>query len=215
MPFFLLGLLAVGGLLAFSGGKKTGPGSVDTANIPAALVAQINASLTTGDPAVMRKVAGTVRSAGFPAAASSLEDAARTTEAAMNAVPPTRAGVNIAPKADSQEARDLAGKLAGVLSGQSVADARNSAAVKALVTAYQQQEKKRGFYVGNIDGLFGPKSALTLAKDHGIVPPHPLYWPKKDAAAAKRSYKASLAPYVAADSQRAEEWAQAMNVDAD
>lgn len=216
MPIFLLlGVLAIAGLALAHGGSTP---TVDTTGIPAALVKQINAAVDSADPVLMRKTAATVRQSGFPVAANSLEAAALAVEQAMADTPATRAGlpkVNPAPKADNAAARALAGRLAQLLSGQSLAEARGSADVKSLVTAFEAQEKARGFYVGNIDGIYGPKAALALAKDHGIVPPHPLYWPKKDPNAAKQAYKVALSAYVAADPQRAEEWTQALNVDSD
>jgi hypothetical protein len=68
------------------------------------------------------------------------------------------------------------------------------------------QEKVRGFYVGNIDGLYGPKSALALANDQQIVPPKPLYYAKKDPKAARDAYVSALLAYAAKDPQRREEW---------
>jgi hypothetical protein len=209
-----LGLLALLGVVfaVAAGGKST---AVDTTGMPANLVTLVNASVESADPTIMRATAAKIRAAGFPAAANSLEAAALIVQKAIDATPATRATVNPAPKADDPDARALAGRLAQLLSGLSLSDARNSQDVKNLVLAYEAQEKRRGFYVGNLDGIFGPKAALTLAQDHGIVPPHPLYWPKKDPAGAKRTYKASLATFVASDPQRAEEWTQAMGVDND
>ena len=212
MPLALFGLLALVGLgLAF--GKSTP--CVDTTGMPANLIALVNAAVESADPTVMRATAAKVRQAGFPVAATSLESAALAVEQAIANTPATRAGVNPAPKADDPDARALAGRLAQLLSGLSLADARNSQDVKNLVLAFEAQEKRRGFYVGNLDGLYGPKAALTLAQDHGIVPPHPLFWPKKNASAAKAAYKNALAVFVSSDPQRAEEWTQAMGVDND
>jgi len=192
--------------------------------VPAAIVAAVAAALKSGDPTVMRSVAAKVRGDGFDAQATSLEGAAGELEAAINATPHARpgkatppvkgpGGVNPAPAADSASARRQAGQLAQLLSGMTPAAARASAAVKAAVTDFQILERGRKFYVGNIDGSYGPKTALVLAQDHGIVPPHPLLWPKKDPKGAKSVYQAQLARFAAADPQRREEWEQAMHVD--
>lgn len=208
MPIALGLLLLLGVGLALS---KSTP-KVDTTGMPAALVKEVNAAVESAEPGVMRQVAAKIRKAGFPVAATSLEAAANDVEAAINKVPATRAGVNPAPKADDPEARALAGRLAGLLSGMSAAEARTADAVKNLVLAFQGQEKKRRFYIGNLDGLYGPKTALALVQDHGIVPPPPLFWPQKTVAASQAAYKQVLGQYMAADPQRAEEWAQAMNL---
>lgn len=224
----ILGAVAVLGTGAYllsqphhaSVAPTTGP------RVPASVVAAVAAAIKSGDPNVMRSVADTVRGQGFDAQATSLEGAATELEAAINGTPPARAGraapavkgrggVNPAPRADSAAARSQAGRLAQLLSSMTLNEARNSAAVKAAVTDFQLLEQARKFYVGNIDGLYGPKSALVLAQDHGIVPPHPLFWPKKDPKGAKSVYQTQLARFSSADPQRREEWQQAMHVDND
>jgi hypothetical protein len=227
LPLILGGLALAGGAAYLmsqphhaSVAPTTGP------QVPAKVVASVAAAIKSGDPSVMRSVAATVRSEGFDAQATSLEGAAAELEAAIKQTPPARAGkaapavkgrgqVNPAPRADSSSARKQAGQLAQLLSSMTLAEARSSAAVKAAVTDFELLEKQRGFYVGNIDGLYGAKSALALAQDHGIVPPHPLYWPKKDPAGAKRVYQTQLSLFANADPQRREEWQQAMHVDND
>jgi hypothetical protein len=208
MPIALGLLLLLGVGLALS---KSTP-KVDTTGMPAALIAEVNAAVESAEPSVMRATAAKVRKAGFPVAATSLEAAALDVEKAIQGTKPTRAGVNPAPKADDPDARALAGRLAGLLSGMSSAEAQASDAVKNLTLAFQSQEKRRGFYVGNLDGLYGPKTALALVQDHGIVPPAPLRWPKKSVPQSQAAYRSALATYVAADPQRAEEWTQAMNL---
>jgi hypothetical protein len=194
--------------------------------VPPSIVASVAAAIKSGDPAVMRSVAGTVRAQGYDAQATSLEGAATELEAAINQTPHAKPGkaapavkgpgkVNPAPRADSTAARKQAGQLAQLLSSMTLGEARGSAAVKAAVSDFQRLEAQRKFYVGNIDGLYGPKSALVLAQDHGIVPPHPLYWPKKDPKGAKTVYQTQLARFASADPQRREEWQQAMHVDND
>jgi hypothetical protein len=226
LPLIVAGL-GVGGLAlwAFSGDEKSnGKGAA----VPERVVKAVAAAIKSGDPTVMRSVAGTLRTEGFSAQAASLEDAAKELANAISGTPAARPGkaqapvkgrggtaINPAPKADSTSARRQAGALAQLLASMTIAEARGSTAVQAAVKDYELLEKQRGHYVGNIDGLFGPKAALTLASDHGIVPPHPLYWPKKDPKGAKAVYQAQLAKFAAADPQRREEWNQAAHVDND
>jgi hypothetical protein len=82
---------------------------------------------------------------------------------------------------------------------------------KALITAYQAQEKTRGAYSGALDGIYGPGTALTLAQDWGIVPPKPLYW-AKNPAPGKAAYTAALLAMAQSDAPRAEQWAKASDV---
>lgn len=201
-------------------GAKAGP-------VPKAIVDAIARAVKTGDPGAMHQLAGTIRAQGFAEQADSLERAATELDSVIKSTPAAVPGrqqvpvsgkgsrVNPAPRADDPKARRQAGQLAQLLSSMTLAEARSSAAVKTAVTDYELLERARGFYVGNIDGLYGPKAALTLATDHGIVPPHPLYWPKKDKAGAKAVYVQNLQRFSAADPQRREEWLQAMHVDND
>ena len=219
----IVGALGVGGLAlwAFSDNKPA-----NGVAVPARIVNAVAAAIKSGDPTVMRSVAGTIRTEGFSAQAASLEDAATELANAISSTPAAKpgkalapmkgkGGVNPAPRADSASARQQAGKLAQLLSSMTIAEARSSAGVQAAVKDYELLERQRGHYVGNIDGLYGPKAALTLASDHGIVPPHPLFWPKKDPKGAKAVYQAQLARFASADPQRLEEWNQAAHVDND
>ncbi len=220
LPLILGGAALVGGALwLFSGDHGSSSGSV-----PKTVVDAVARAIKSGDPEVMHDVATSLRKQGYAQQAASLESAAKELDGAINATPratpgrallPGRGGINPAPRADSSSARKLAGQLAQLLSSMALPQARADAFVKASVTDYQNQERRRNFYVGNIDGLYGPKSALTLAQDHGIVPPRPLYWPKKDPAGAKSVYRAQLARFADADPQRREEWQQAMHVEND
>lgn len=218
-PLILGGAAVGGGLyLLMSGGHD------QSKPVPESVVRAVAAALKSGDPSVMRSVAATIRSDGFAPQAASLEGAADELEAAIRSTPQAKPGqaqylmnkgkLNPAPRADSAQARRNAGALAQLLASMSPADARGSAAVKQAVTEYQGQEKSRGFYQGNLDGLYGPKTAISLANDHGIVPPMPLYFSKKDPKGAKAAYVAQLARFADADPQRREEWEQAMHVDA-
>jgi hypothetical protein len=227
LPLVLGGLALAGGTAyLLSQPHHTSVTPTTGARVPASVVAAVAAAIKSGDPSVMRSVADTVRAQGFDAQATSLEGAATELEAAIRQTPYARPGkaapavkgpgqVNPAPRADSTSARKQAGQLAQLLSSMTLNEARSSAAVKAAVTDFQLLERQRRFYVGNIDGLYGPKSALVLAQDHGIVPPHPLYWPKKDPKGAKAVYQSQLARFASADPQRREEWQQAMHVEND
>lgn len=216
LPLIIGGAAAVGAALwLFSGHEDK--------QVPAGVVAAVAAAVKTGDPATMRSVAAKLRKQGYAQQAASLESAAEELEAAIVSTPAAIAGrpervrgrINPAPRADSPGARRQAGQLAQLLSSVTPAEARSSSSVQAAVKDFQLLERQRGFYVGNIDGLYGPKSALALANDHGIVPPHPLYWPKKDQKGAKAVYQTQLSRFAAADPQRREEWNQAMHVDSD
>lgn len=224
----IIGSVALAGTAAYllSQPHHTSVTPTTGAQVPHTVVAAVAAAIKSGDPSVMRSVAATVRAQGYDAQATSLEGAATELEAAIRQTPVARAGsaapavkgrgqVNPAPRADSSSARKQAGQLAQLLSSMTLAEARSSAAVKAAVKDFQLLEQQRKFYVGNIDGLYGPKSALILAQDHGIVPPHPLFWPKKDPKGAKAVYQTQLARFASADPQRREEWNQAMHVDND
>lgn len=221
----ILGALGVGGLAWWAFGDNK-PSASSGASVPERVVKAVAAAIKSGDPTVMRSVAGTLRTEGFAPQAASLEDAASELANAISSTPAAKAGkaqaavkgrggVNPAPRADSTSARRQAGALAQLLSSMTLAEARGSTSVQAAVKDFQLLEKQRGHYIGNIDGLYGPKTALTLAADHGIVPPHPVYWPKKDPKAAKAAYQANLARFASADPQRREEWNQASHVDND
>lgn len=221
----ILGAAGLGGLMWWALADHSASGAAgDT--VPERVVKAVAAAVKSGDPTVMRSVATTLRNEGFPKQAASLEDAANELANAIKGTPAAKPGkaqqpvtgrgkLNPAPRADSASARRHAGTLAQLLSSMTLKEARGSTAVQSAVKDYQLLEKQRGHYVGNIDGLYGPKSALTLAQDHGIVPPHPLYWPKKDVKGAKAVYQSQLAKFAAADPQRREEWNQAAHVDND
>jgi hypothetical protein len=180
-------------------------------------------ALLSGDPQKMRQVAAEVEAAGYKPQADSLRAAAATVEATIKGTPPVQPPPGVVqtpplislPPAVAANAggggNDVAKSLAGRLALHLSSVAKGSED-KSLVTAFQNQEKGRGFYVGNLDGLYGPKSALALAKDYGIVPPKPYYWPKNSMAASKKAYNQALLAIGAQDAPRAEEWAQAANV---
>lgn len=213
------------------------PGS-DQAGFPADLLNAEAQALASGDPVKMRQVADQVEARGFPAQAKTMRDAANAVGQTIASTPPagtsaptatsvgipqintvqTAAGVpaqaipaiqvpvpaNPPPQEDATKL--LARQL--VLNMLATAPGKEN---RALVSAYQTQEKSRGFYVGNIDGLYGPKSALALMNDQNFVPPTPRVWPKANPTASKATYKAALMARAAADRPRAEEWIQASN----
>lgn len=119
------------------------------------------------------------------------------------------------PTPAAQQQKLLAGKVALML--------RNTAKGKedkGLVMAFQQQELDAGHGPGGAfgatpskaDGLYGPKSALQLARFYGIVPPKPFYWAKNTWLNDKKNYRAEMARFAAVDPQRADEWSQAGKV---
>lgn len=225
LPLILGGAVLAGGALwLFGSDHKASPSD----GVPQKVINSVAAALKSDDPEVMQSVAAQLRSQGYAAQAASLEDAAKELQAAITSTPAAKPGkalepvkgkgatrVNPAPRADDPQARRQAGQLAQLLTSITPADARTSAAVKAAVTDFQRLEKSRRFYVGNIDGLYGPKTAIVFAQDHGIVPPRPLFWSKKDPKGAKAVYVAQLQRFADADPQRREEWQQAQHVDAD
>lgn len=115
----------------------------------------------------------------------------------------------------TQSQRLLAGKTALMLSKTS-----KGREDKGLVTAFQQQEldlnHPPGGAFGSVpskaDGLYGPKSALELARHYGIVPPKPFYWSAADWLNQKKNYRTEMARFAAVDPQRADEWLNAGKV---
>jgi hypothetical protein len=79
---------------------------------------------------------------------------------------------------------------------------------KTLIKTFQAQE---GLV---IDGLYGPKSALAMAR-YGVVPPRPRYWSSKTMKADKVSYSAAMLGYAATDPTRAADWTAASKVQSD
>lgn len=129
-------------------------------------------------------------------------------EVVITAAPPTATPA-------SQNQKLLAGKVALML--------RNAAKGKedqTLVSAFQQQERDAGHGPGGafgttpskVDGMYGAKSALQLARFYGIVPPKPLYWAKNTWLQDKKNYRTEMARFAAIDPQRADEWAAAGKV---
>lgn len=216
--------LAAAGIAAFASTAKAKPPAKE---MPDALVQKVSLALESADPTVMRKTAAQVKAAGFPEQAASINEAADDIEAAIKKTqiinPQGAAGSTVVsspgvptgtvpkvgtPVTTAQESaeRVLAGKVALMLTN-STKGSEN----KELVRVYQLQEQKRGFPVGIADGLYGAKTALSLAKDHGIVPPKPYYYPKNPAP-TKTTYRNELMTIAASDPARAEEWSKAAQV---
>jgi hypothetical protein len=228
----LIPLLAGGAaLFAFGGSASAKPGGKTAAQLSAAELDQIRTTLASADPALIRKLATELEQKGYTGPAADLRKAADAIDAAITATPsasPPKPGVGgtmpsvslpgggvipggigtvSTPGAATDPARSLAQAMALMLSG-----ATRGSENKNMVAAFQAQEKGRGFYDGNIDSLYGPKSALALALDFSNVPPKPLYWPKANAEAAKRAYSVRLLSFAVKDPQRAEEWQRAAQV---
>ena len=79
---------------------------------------------------------------------------------------------------------------------------------KALIKSFQSQE---GLVV---DGLYGPKSALAMAR-YGVVPPRPRYWSAKTMQADKANYTKAMVAFAATDPSRAADWTAASKVQND
>jgi hypothetical protein len=180
---------------------------------------RIDAALASADPHTIRIAASQVKAAGFPVQANSMLSAAAEIEAEIRRTTEVKPGdrpgplVNlpvtgtpVANQAD-QDARTFAGKVALMLTTRS-----RGTEDKAMVRKYQLQELQRSQPVGAADGLYGAKTALSLALDHGIVPPKPLYWPASNQAAAKAGYSAAIKAFAIKDQSRAEEWQAASKV---
>jgi hypothetical protein len=233
-----LGLAAVAALALASGSAHATAGAAPkpsrkTSELSAAELDQIRTVLASADPERMRSLAKELRSKGFTDQATDLESAANAVQAAISGTPsvspssPGAAGptlpsislpgggtvraspgiAGISTSGTGDPGRALAGRTALALTG-----AVKGSEDKALVAAFQTQERSRGVYDGKIDSLYGPKSALALALDWSIVPPAPLYWPAANAAASKTAYRAALMGFAAKDPQRAEEWSRAAQV---
>lgn len=91
-------------------------------------------------------------------------------------------------------------------------DLRNSSRYKenqVLVRRFQEQE-------GNlvVDGKYGPKSALALAR-LGVIPPRPRYWSRKTVQVDKQQYAAEMMSRAATDTARQADWTAASKVQSD
>lgn len=238
IPALGIGALAI---VAGSGNANAKSESPKDRDIPPSpeLIREIQAAIATADPSVIRKTADKVEKAGYPAQAASMRAAAVAIETSLATtpglptpsnplpLPNTRPPVVITTPGQSEpifplpnipgnggvvtptttDEQRLAGRMA-----LDLATARVRGEDKALVTAYQAQEKNRKFYVGNLDGLYGPKTALALANDQHIIPPKPRYWPKNNMPKAKAEYKRALLEWAQKDASRAEEWVAAAQV---
>lgn len=119
------------------------------------------------------------------------------------------------PQPAAQGQKLLAGKMALMLR-----NAAKGKEDKTLVESFQRQELEANHGPGGAfgatpskpDGMYGPKTALQLARHYGIVPPKPLYWGKNTWLADKKSYRTEMARFAAIDPQRADEWAAAGKV---
>jgi hypothetical protein len=75
---------------------------------------------------------------------------------------------------------------------------------KNLVKQFQKQE---GGAAGATDGLYGPKVAMRLGSEYGIIPPTPLYWSSKTPVAnQKGDYAIWLSEMADQDPVRLEQW---------
>lgn len=170
---------------ALASGVKVDPVKVQE-KIPALAVPSIVPNFTSKSPGqpIRREVAPVV-----------VETTARIPE--VRIVAPS---VNIPSSAGADPGQDMAARLALHLSAT-----RAGRENKVQIAEYQRSNALKP------DGLYGPKTALTLA-DYGIVPPKPFYWPSATAPAAKRDYRAALLRLANADQARFDEWSAAGKV---
>ena len=192
--------------------------SLETA--AAAVDAQKLAQVTVRTPGITRAPTARVptrvepTSTAVTAATQVLERVAKSAGRPVVVTPtptPTRRKPKPAPKRPVGPTRAQKAALAGQLA-LAMKGARKGKENKALVTAYQEQEK-----LPRRDGLYGSTVALSLANTYDIVPPKPLYWGTKTGGYAsyladKKKYKAALLTKGARDPQRSEEWTAAANV---
>jgi hypothetical protein len=116
---------------------------------------------------------------------------------------------------NTQQAKLLAGKTALMLR-----NASKGSEDQGLVSAFQAQELELNHAPGGqwgstpskVDGMYGAKLAVVLAKHYGIVPPKPLYWPKGSWLQVKKDYRAEMARFAANDAPRQDEWLAAGRV---
>ena len=224
---FLIPAAVVGvGFVALSSGEAHAAEA--SRQLSPAQAKEIEQALATADPRAIRELAAELSRAGFDEQASDLRKAADAIELAVKNVPPVKAGDKprvgvgagvitttaepITPKAGVPEPPS-AQKLLAAKTALMLTNASPGRESKPLVTDYQLQEQSlQHTAVGKADGLYGPKTALTLAKFYGIVPPKPYYWPRNDRAGAKAAYRAELLALAAKDAPRAEEWRAAAAV---
>ncbi len=208
---WLIPVGVVGGLVAVAtmGHAAAGPAHLSAGKpMPDALKKSVDSALQSADPIVMRGLAAKVRQLGYAGQAASLEAAALAIEQAISGTPPAaRAGTTRAALPAPGSERELAGRVALLYTGARAGSEGKEA--QDTLRRFQTLETRRGFYKGNVDGLYGAKSARALASDHHIVPPVPLYWPRKEPEVTKRDYRALLQKLAQRDPQRAEEWNRA------
>lgn len=215
-------------LLSSNANASTTTKDIDLKQVPPTLLEKMNKALDSADPETLRKVAIEVEARGFKPQADTLRKAADDFEKAAKAVPPivapstpggstgqttspattgtAKTPAEVARQPDLSPERQLAGRMALNLT-QTVRPNED----RGLVSAFQQQESRSGYYTGKVDGLYGTKTAIALGDHHNIIPPTPRYFPRDKTAAAKAiaEYKQWLAAKAAADPSRAEEWTAA------
>lgn len=130
--------------------------------------------LASADPTALAEAAAQAASAGYEETAAVLNQMAK--DAASGAITP----VNIEPDKDKVLSQALASHLRTAPPG-----GEDRAAVR------EWQENHRNLYDGNIDGLYGPKTAKALAA-YVWPPPAPRYWPRANPEQAKREWHAFM-----------------------
>lgn len=117
-----------------------------------------------------------------------------------------------AAQIDERGARRLAGRVA-----LEITKKPKGSENRDLIATFQQVERQRGMHGVPVSGVFDYITALSLARNYGIVPPlkfadgKDIYWPV-NAAPAKRKLKEIFSRMAARDPSRTEEWTQAAQV---
>lgn len=212
------------------------PGGFDPNNPPPDILKLILQASTSANPALMRSTADHLDELGYKQQATALRAGADAIDAAQKALPPLGAppvpGNIVLPAPGGPQAPPIilpplvipsgppsgADPVAAALTAQlnltdPIANGRTPANSQSdLVTKFQAQEKARGNYAGNLDGEYGPGSALAVAA-YNIIPYPPFIWSKNKAKTAnmKKTFKAAMLKKAAADPTRADEWSHVAN----
>jgi hypothetical protein len=130
--------------------------------------------LASANPTELAEAARAAAAAGYEETAAVLNQMSR--DAAAGTITP----VNIEPDKDLTLSQALASHLRSAPPG-----GEDRAAVR------EWQEAHRNLYDGNLDGLYGPKTAKALSA-YVWPPPAPRYWPRSNPDAAKREWHAFM-----------------------
>jgi hypothetical protein len=166
---------------ATSANPKAGPagGTAQPQKPGDASIDDLTKVAASADPATLLKAADTLAKQGYATTAAVLTNMAN--EASTGKIEP----IALPPAASDEKTRVVAGMAAAL--AEHLAKAPPGKEDRKAVSAYQTAEGTL-----KVDGLYGPKTAMSLA-DHGVFPPpYPRYWPKANPTQAKKDYQAFL-----------------------